>query len=41
MSQTDNDKAPLFKNWNGWYILVVLFLVVLIILFSLFTNYFS
>lgn len=41
MLQTDNDKAPLFKNWNGWYILVVLFLVVLIILFSLFTNYFS
>lgn len=41
MSPTDNDKAPLFSNWNGWYLLVVLFLVVLIILFSLFTNYFS
>lgn len=37
----DNDKAPLFKNWNYWYVLVVVFLLVLIILFSLFTKQFS
>jgi hypothetical protein len=40
--QTDNnDKAPLFKNWNYWYVLVVAVLVVLIILFSVFTGYFK
>lgn len=38
---SDNDKAPLFKNWNHWYILVVLFLLLLIILFYLFTKRFS
>jgi hypothetical protein len=41
MHDNDNDKAPFFKNWNGWYISVILFLLVLIVLFSLFTKYFS
>ncbi|MET0394194.1 MAG: hypothetical protein ABW019_13695 [Chitinophagaceae bacterium] len=41
MSMQDNDKAPFFKSWNHWYLLLVLFLVVLIILFSLFTKLFA
>ncbi|HSU28477.1 MAG TPA: hypothetical protein VLJ68_08855 [Chitinophagaceae bacterium] len=41
MKETDNDKAPLFKNWNYWYVLVIGFLIVLIILFSLFTKQFA
>lgn len=41
MSRQDNDKAPFFKSWNAWYLLVVAFLVLLIFLFSLFTKTFS
>lgn len=41
MTTTDNDKAPFFKNWNYWYALVIGFLFVLIILFSLFTKKFA
>jgi len=41
MSGNDNDKAPLFKSWNTWYLLVIVFLALLIILFSLFTKQFS
>jgi hypothetical protein len=41
MTDSNNDKAPFFKNWNGWYISVIGFLVILIVLFSLFTKYFS
>ncbi|HEY0732623.1 MAG TPA: hypothetical protein VGD33_09410 [Chitinophagaceae bacterium] len=41
MHKEENDKAPLFKNWSGWYLSVILFLLVLIILFSFFTKYFS
>ena len=26
MQTQDNDKAPLFKNWNYWYVLVIAFL---------------
>ena len=36
-----HDKVPLFKTWKHWYIVVLLFLVVLIILFSIFTKIFS
>jgi hypothetical protein len=36
-----NDKPPLFKSWTNWYVLVIGFLVVLIILFYLFTKTFS
>lgn len=35
------EKLPLFKNWTHWYVFVILFLVVLIILFYLFTKAFS
>jgi hypothetical protein len=37
----ENDKAPLFSSWKGWYIFVISFLVVLIILFYLFTKRFA
>jgi len=37
----DNDKIPLFKTWNQWYVFVIAFLVLLIVLFSLFTKTFS
>lgn len=41
MQIPDNDKAPLFKNWNYWYALVILFLIILIGLFYLFTQQFK
>ena len=37
----NNDKIPLFKTWSRWYVFVIGFLVLLIILFSLFTKAFS
>ena len=37
----NKEKVPLFKTWTQWYVFVILFLVVLIILFWLFTKYFS
>ncbi|HWJ91407.1 MAG TPA: hypothetical protein VNR87_09870 [Flavisolibacter sp.] len=36
-----NNKPPLFKSWINWYVLVIGFLIVLIILFYLFTKTFS
>jgi hypothetical protein len=41
MQEKNNDKVPLFKNWNRWYVFVILFLMLLIILFSFFTKRFS
>jgi len=41
MQTPDSDKAPMFKNWNGWYALVIGFLILLIILFYFFTKRFS
>ena len=41
MTQQENDKAPFFKSWTGWYVLVLLFLVVLIIIFYLITKRFA
>jgi hypothetical protein len=41
MKEQENDKAPFFKSWSGWYIAVIAFLVLLIVFFSLFTKYFS
>jgi hypothetical protein len=35
------DKPPIFKSWNGWYITVLIFLLLQIMLFQLFTKYFS
>lgn len=36
-----DEKAPLFKSWNHWYVFVVLFLVLLILFFYVFTKHFS
>lgn len=36
----ENDKAPLFKSWTGWYVLVLLVLLGLIVLFYFFTKKF-
>ena len=41
MNESHNNKPPLFKSWTGWYVLVILFLVLLIILFYLFTKKFA
>lgn len=43
MNQPGNkeEQAPLFKSWNGWYWLVILFLVALIIFFYFFTKMFA
>lgn len=35
------DKPPFFKSWKGWYLLVVGNLIFLILLFYLFTRYYS
>jgi hypothetical protein len=39
--QQNDDKAPVFKSWNVWYVLVIAFLVILIILFQVFTKRFQ
>lgn len=41
MEDHNNDNAPLFKKWSCWYILVIAFLILLIILFSLFNKKFA
>lgn len=41
MKPHEHDKAPFFKSWNHWYALVIVFLLLLIILFSLFTKRFA
>lgn len=41
MNEQENGKPPLFRSWSIWYWLVVLFLVLLIVLFSLFTKRFA
>lgn len=41
MTEQENDNAPFFKNWGYWYVLLIAFLLLLIILFSLFTKRFQ
>lgn len=41
MKEQENDKAPYFRNWNSWYLLVIGFLLLLIGLFYLFTKQFA
>lgn len=41
MDTKDEEKVPLFKNWNYWYALVIGFLIVLIIFLDFFTKHFS
>jgi hypothetical protein len=35
------DKVPLFKTWTAWYVFVISFLILMIILFYLFTKTYS
>jgi|GEM_PF-605338 len=39
--KNQNDKVPLFKLWTHWYVFVIVFLIVQIILFYVFTKNFS
>lgn len=41
MTQQENDKPPIFNSWTGWYVLVLLFLIVLIIIFYFITKRFA
>ena len=41
MNDQEDDKPPLFASWTQWYVFVLAFLIVLIVLFKFFTNYFS
>ncbi|MEO5592138.1 MAG: hypothetical protein ABIR15_04660 [Chitinophagaceae bacterium] len=41
MNDQQDDKPPLFGSWSQWYVFVLVFLIVLIVLFKFFTNYFS
>ncbi len=43
MSLTNNDKekVPLFKTWKGWYWMVILSLLIVIVLFYFFTKRFA
>lgn len=41
MSDLEKNNAPLFKNWNYWYLLVIIFLAVLIFLFYTLTKRFA
>ncbi len=37
----DENKSPLFKTWRQWYVFVIVFLILMIVLLSLFTKAFS
>lgn len=39
--EQQEQKPPLFKSWTAWYVAVVLFLVLMVIFFTLFTKRFS
>jgi hypothetical protein len=41
LSDHTDEKAPLFKSWNTWYLLVILNLILLIIIFGLIMEYFT
>ncbi|MFC3830730.1 MULTISPECIES: hypothetical protein [Niastella] len=41
MSPVEQEKIPLFKKWRYWYWLVIGFLLLLIVLFYLFTKHFA
>jgi hypothetical protein len=40
MTEQENDKAPFFNTWGHWYVLLIVFQLLLIILFSIFTKRF-
>ena len=40
-NNNDNEKVPLFKTWKGWYGMVILALLIVIVLFYFFTKRFA
>lgn len=41
MIDQEKEKAPLFKSWGYWYVLMLVFLLLLIVLFTMFTKRFA
>jgi hypothetical protein len=41
MEEQEDDRSPLFPKWSYWYALVIGTLVLLILFFYFFTNYFA
>jgi len=41
MNLLPDEKPPLLKSWNSWYLMVIGFLALLIVLFYFFTKHFS
>lgn len=41
VENVEKEQAPVFKRWRGWYVLVIIVLVVQIIVYTLITNSFQ
>ncbi|HMJ68183.1 MAG TPA: hypothetical protein VK508_04785 [Cyclobacteriaceae bacterium] len=41
MSESEQDRPPVFSRWKGWYWLVISVLLVQIIVYTLITNSFK
>jgi hypothetical protein len=41
MLPADQEKVPVFKKWSYWYVLVIGVLMLMIVLFYLFTKHFA
>ena len=39
--EEEKDRPPIFNSWTHWYVIVISFLLILIILFYVFTKTFS
>jgi hypothetical protein len=37
----ETENVPVFRSWRQWYLFVILFLIALIVFFSIFTKYFE
>lgn len=37
----DQEKIPVFSSWRGWYVFLVIFLIIELIFFRYFTQLFS
>lgn len=40
VESSETERPPVFKNWRGWYWLVILVLAAQILIYSLITNSF-
>jgi len=41
MSPVEKEQIPVFRKWRYWYWLLIGFLLLLVVLFYLFTKYFA